>query len=196
MIWRKSLATAAIGVALIAQPAFAGWKLLPGNVPVQAGEMSVTPKSDWNLATGKLGKQTTGWTQDGFELNGLQFFAGIPSGEPLYKERDKKRNPFPKFDKAALLPDLVDLFERCFRAQYDVTNFTLVEVKPAELAGRKAIRARYTYSLPDDELVRSGEVRLTADKGKLYAINFIAPSLHYFDAGLPEALAIMDGAKF
>ncbi len=192
----KFWAAAALSVVLMAQPAAAGWKLVPAKAATNSVGIGVTPQTDWNLATGKIGPQATGWTHDGFELNALQFFGGVPAGGTLYKERDKKRNPHPKFDKDALLPDLVDLFERSFRVEYNVSDFKLIEVKPAELAGRKAIRARYTYTLPNDDLVRVGEVRLTTNKSKLYAINFFAPSLHYFDAGLPEALAIMDGAKF
>lgn len=194
---KRTVIIASVAAMLLgAQPALAGWKLVPANVPAVSGEMTITPRSDWNLASGKLGKQTSTWTQDGFELNSLQIFSGIPAGQPLYKERDKKRNPLPKFDPNALLPDLVDLFERSFRAQYQVSDFTVVEVKPVAFGDQKGVRARFQYSLPDDELVRFGEVRLAVKNGKLYAISFTAPSLHYFDAGLVEALLIMDSAKF
>lgn len=187
---------AALGLVLTAQPVLAGWKLLSANIATNASGITVTPTSDWNLASGKLGKQTTAWTQDGFDLNSLEVYAGIPVGQPLYKERDKKRNPLPKFDSTALLPDLVDLFERSFRTRNGVSDFSIIEVKPADFGGKKGIRARFRYSLPDDELERLGEVRLVSANSKLYGISFTAPALHYFNAGLPGAMAIMDSAKF
>lgn len=179
-----------------AQPALAGWKLVPANTSFANGEVTITPQSDWNLASGKLGKQTYAWTQDGFELNSLHVFAGVPAGQPLYKERDKKRNPLPKFDPSALLPDLVDLFERSFRAQNEVADFTVLEVRPASFGGQNGVRARFKYVLAGDDLVRFGEVRLAVKNSKLYAISFTAPALHYFNAGLPEAMAIMDSTRF
>lgn len=192
----KFWVVAAVGLVLTAQPVLAGWKLVTANSPINAGGITITPRSDWNLASGKLGKQTTAWTQDGFDLNSLEIYAGIPAGQPLYKERDKKRNPLPKFDPTALLPDLIDLFERSFRTNNGVSDFTFIEVRPATFGGRKGIRARFRYSLPDDQLERFGEVRLASANSKLYAISFTAPALHYFNAGLPEAVAIMDDAKF
>ena len=187
---------AVLAFALSAQPVLAGWKLLVANSAVTAGEVTLVPTSDWNLASGKLGKQTSAWTHDGFDLNSLEIFSGIPAGQPLYKERDKKRNPLPKFVPESLLPEMVDLFERSFRVQYAVSDFSIIEVKPALFGGRKGIHARFRYSLPDDGLMRIGEVRLTSANAKLYGIAFTAPALHYFDAGLPEAIAIMDSAKF
>lgn len=187
---------ATLALALMSQPALAGWKLLPANVAANAGGITLTPSADWNLASGKLGKQTTAWTQDGFDLNSLEIFSGIPAGQPLYKERDKKRDPLPKFDPTVLLPDLIDLFERSFRTRNGISDFSIIEVQPVEFGGKKGIRARFRYSLPDDELVRFGEVRFVAANSKLYGVAFTAPALHYFDAGLPGAVAIMDSAKF
>lgn len=187
---------ATFALALMSQPAVAGWKLLPAYVAVNAGGVTLTPSADWNLASGKLGKQTTAWTQDGFDLNSLEIFSGIPAGQPLYKERDRKRDPFPKFDPTVLLPDLIDLFERSFRAKNGVSDFSIIEVQPVEFGGKRGIRARFRYSMPDDELVRLGEVRFATANSKLYGVAFTAPALHYFDAGLPGAVAIMGSAKF
>lgn len=192
----KIWVVAALSLAVTAQPVLAGWKLVTANVATSASGISITPKSDWNLASSKLGKQTTAWTQDGFDLNSLEIYAGIPTNQPLYKERDKKRNPLPKFDPSALLPDLIDFFERSFRASNGVSDFTIIDVKPAVFGGKKGIRARFRYVMPDDELERFGEVRFATANSKLYGISFTAPALHYFNAGLPEAMAIMDSATF
>lgn len=188
---------AGFAVALVlATPAMAGWKLVPANVPAAVGTMAVTPQTDWNLASARPGKQAFAWTHDGFALNSLEFFVAVPNGQPLYKERDKKRNPMPKFDANALLPDLADFFERSYRTQFQLSDFTVDEIKPIKVSGHPGIRLGYHYSMPNDELVRRGEARMTVVNGKFYALNFTAPELHYFTAGLPEAIAIMENAKF
>ena len=180
----------------VSHPAFAGWKLIPAQKPANVGGIIVSPQSDWNQASAHPGKQGISWTHDGFDLNGFEFFAGVPTGGPLYRERDRKRNPMPKFDKGMLLPDLADFFERSFRARQGISDFTIAESVPAELGGYKGLAVRYRYSLPNDDLVRLGVVRLAIVRGKLYVANFNAPQLHYFASGLGEAEAIMNNAKF
>lgn len=179
-----------------ASPAFAGWKLIPGRQAADLTGIVVTPQIDWNQASGRPGKQGRSWTRDGFGLNGLEFFAAVPSGQPLYRERSKKSNPMPKFDKAMLLPDLADFFERSFRVNYQPGEFTVVESGPASLGNHAGLRIRYRYTLANDELVRLGEARLAMAKGRLYVVNYFAPELHYFAAGLAEANGMMDGARF
>lgn len=175
--------------------AVAGWKLIPSNRPVAVDGISVTPLSDWNQASSRPGKQGRAWTQDGFALNAIEYFAAIPNGAPIYRERNKKRNPMPKFDSTLLLPELADFFERSFRVQNQLTDFTILESGPTTLVGNRGLRVRYRYTLPNDELSRLGEARMAVVRGKLYVTNFYAPQLHYFDARLPEATAIMDDAK-
>lgn len=195
----KSRTTAGLlGVALVltASPAQAGWKLMPGKAMASVDGVSVMPQSDWNQASGRPGKQGRSWTQDGFQLNAMEFFTAVPNGAPLYRERDKKRNPMPKFDNSLLLPELADFFERSFRAHNQLTDFEVTESGPTELSGNQGLRVRYRYTLPNDELTRLGEVRLAVVKGKLYVANYYAPQLHYFEARLPEALTMMEKAKF
>ena len=178
-----------------AAPVHAGWKLVPKANPVTLGSMKITPTTDWNRASAKPGKQGAAWTHDGFELNELNIFAAVPSGQSIYRERDAKRNPMPKFSGTMFLLDLADLFERSFRASRDITEFAIEETTPAKLGGQPAVHIRYVYTLPNDELLRKGEARLSVVKEALYSINFQAPALHYFDAGIGEARAIMDSAS-
>lgn len=193
----RKIIGAGVAVTCLAMgaPASAGWKLLPQSQPVSLGKLAVTPLNDWNRGSAKPGAQGMAWTQDGFELNELDVFASVPTGQSIYKERNSKRNPMPKFDKSMLLLDLADLFERSFRAGRDVTDFTIVETVPAKLGGRDAVHIRYEYSLPGDQLSRKGEARLAVVGGALYVISFQAPALHYFDAGIVEARSIMDSAR-
>lgn len=193
---RERLTVALMILIASGTPAHAGWKLMPAGKPVDLVGIAVTPQNDWNQASARPGKQGRAWTRDGFGLNGLEFFAAVPDGQPLYRERNKKRNPMPKFDKSMLLPDLVDFFERSFRVTNQITDFAVVESSPASFGAHPAVRLRYRYSLPNNELVRIGEARLSVVKGKLYVANYFAPELHYFSAGLDEAMAMMESARF
>ncbi|MBW8755086.1 MAG: hypothetical protein JF595_13230 [Sphingomonadales bacterium] len=193
---RHAIAVVLAAGLLQAAPASAGWKLIPAQHPVDLTGVTVTPQSDWNQASRRPGKQGQAWTHDGFDLNGLEFFAGVANGESLYRERNRKRNPMPKFDSGMLLPDLADFFERSFRAQIRLSSFAVVSSEPITFGGHGGLRVRYEFALLNDDLARQGEVRLAVVNRKLYAANFFAPSLHYFPVGLPEATAIMDSARF
>lgn len=189
-------ALAAAGLIAMAPAVQAGWKMIPAQSRQNVGDLLLRPRADWNGSGTKPGPQGAAWTQDGFALNSLEIFSGVPAGQSLYRERDRKHNPMPKFDPAMLLPDLVDYFERSFRANNPVAEFKVDEIVPAELAGARAITVRYHYLLTGDDLSRRGEARLASKGGLLYAINFQAPTLYYFEAGIGEARAIMDGAGF
>ena len=193
--FRGTLMVCAALVAVWSAPASAGWKLMSGNQVAKVDSLSVTPQSDWNQG-GRLGQQGRVWTQDGVGLNAIEFFSAVPDGGSMYKERDNKNNPMPKFDSKLLLPELADFFERSFRAQNQVSDFTILESTPADIGGRKGLAIRYRYTLPNDELTRLGEARLAVVDGKLYVANFYAPQLHYFGAGLPEARAMMERVRF
>lgn len=179
-----------------ASPATAGWKLLKADQPVQIGTMTVTPSADWNQAGARPGKQGFAWTQDGFGLNGMEFFAGVSAGQPLYRERSVKQNPMPHYDSSMLLPDLVDFFERSFRVQGQLTDFVVESSEPATFGGHKGMTLRYRYSLPNDRLKRRGVARLAVVDKQLFVGNFYGPELHYFPAGLPQAEAMLDSARF
>ena len=194
---RNWLASALFGVAIAsAAPAQAGWKLIPARVAVNLGGITITPASDWNQASARPGERGFSWTHDGFELNRFETFAAVPDGMPLYKQKSRRSQPMPKFDSTMLLPDLADFFERSFRAQYDLSDYTVAEIRPARFGGYAGVQVRYYYSLPNDELWRQGLVRLALVRGKLYAANFAAPQLHFFNAGLAEAVTMMDSARF
>lgn len=184
---RKLIVAAAIfGFVASSGPAQAGWKLVPAGLPQALGPLTATPSTDWNRSSSAPGKQGMAWTHDGFDLNRFEAYADIPSGQSIFKDRAKKQNPMPKFDKTMLLPDLADFFEKSFRVQYRVSDFAVEELAPTTLSGLNGIRIRYNYSLPNDDLVRRGEAILTVKNSGLFLVNFQAPAIHYFDAGIEE----------
>ena len=95
-----------------------------------------------------------------------------------------------------MLLELGDLFERVFRARAQAVEFVREAEVPSKLSGHSALQMHYRYVLPDSPLRRQGVARLAVVDGRLYILNFTGPSLHYFGDGLPEAISIMDSAKF
>jgi hypothetical protein len=195
----RKIAAIAIGLSLAAAPtaALAGWKVMPQKAPaaVAKSKLTVVPKSDWNRWSSRPSNKGETWTLDGVTLNELSFFAGIDAGEAIYKERDKKDKPLPKFDPKMTLPDIVQMFEASNRIIKETSLFKIGEVEPAKLAGHDAVRFTYEYTVKDEEVRRKGEGRAAVIGGKLYLINFAAPAIHYYDAGIGEVRAIMDGAR-
>jgi hypothetical protein len=195
----RKMALIALSLSLAAVPsaALAGWKVMPQKqaAAVAKSSLTVTPKSDWNRWSSRPSKKGEIWTLDGVSLNELSFFAGIEGGEAIYKERNKKDKPLPKFDPKMALPDIVQIFEASNRIILETPLFKVDQVEPAKLAGHNAVRFTYEYTVKDEEVRRKGEARAAVIGGKLYLINFAAPAIHYYDAGVDEARAIMDSAK-
>ena len=188
----------AIGLSLIATPAMAAlWNLVPASQPVAVAKsgLTVTPTSAWNRWKLRPSKKGEIWTQDGVSLNALTFSAGIMAGEPLYKERNKKDLPLPKFDPRMTAPEIVQMFEATNRILLKTSLFEVDNVEPARLAGHDGVRFSYHYVVQDEEVRRKGEARAAIIGGKLYLIDYAAPAIHYFDTGIAEARAIMDGAR-
>jgi hypothetical protein len=182
---------------LVSVPATAGWKVAAPGVAIGVAHdgMMVTPPSAWNRWTVRPSKRGETWTQDGVALNELQFFAGVLPGEAVWRERRKKDEPLPKFRAGMLAPEIVGIVEGSHRILLGTALFEVEAVEPATFLGAKGVRFAYRYTVPDEEVRRRGEGRATVIGGKLYLITFAAPAIHYFDAGIGEARAIMDGAR-
>ncbi|QGN55317.1 hypothetical protein [Novosphingobium sp. Gsoil 351] len=173
------------------------WKLVrDGEVrKVGTDEMVVTAVGDWNRSTNSDLKRNESWTQNGTGLDDLSFYGGIAKGKALFRQRDKKKDPLPKFDPAMLPTDIAEWFENSARIALASAVFEVGAVRPATLAGAAGIEMDYAYATEGDNLERQGVARAAVVGGKLYVISFDAPKIHYFKAGLPTALAIMDTAR-
>jgi hypothetical protein len=180
----------AVAVALaMTSPAIAGWALISGKQPVivtKGKKMKVTPTSDWNRFSYRPTKRSELWTRDGISLNELYFLSETLPGEPLFKQRDKKDEPLPKF-KADMLPtDLVDLYESSARINLQSSKFEILKVEPAKLGGKDAVRFQYRYVVGDEPLNRKGEVVMANVGGKLSMVSFAAPEIEFFDRDIAE----------
>ena len=173
------------------------WKLVRAGEVRKVGtdEMLVTAVGDWNRSTQSELKRNESWTQHGTGLDDLSFYGGIVKGKPLLRQRDKKKDPLPKFDPAMLPTDIAEWFESSARIALNSAVFEVGAVRPATLAGTRGVEMDYTYATEGDNLERQGIARAAVVGGKLYVISFDAPKIHYYRAGLATALAIMDSAR-
>ncbi|MET3713050.1 hypothetical protein ABIC65_003769 [Sphingomonas trueperi] len=189
---RAALALAA--VATLSVPADAHKLAEKGKpVAVAGSTLSVTPTRDWNRLSGKPGKHAEAWTLDGEQLDEVTFYAAIEPGEPLIRERSKKKEPLPKFRKDMLLAELPELLERTYRSGKDARDFQLSGATPGKFLGRDGVS--FAYVVTDaDGLTRKGEARAAIVDGKLYMVTFDAPRLHYFDLLAEDARALMASA--
>lgn len=195
LVHRAVALVALASIATIAGPANAHKLREKGEtVEVADSDVTVTPARDWNRLNGKIGKRTETWTLDGEQLNDVTFFGGIEAGNPLVKERDKKRDPLPKFTTSTLLIEVPELLEGTYRTYKDLAAFRLLNVEPGSFLGSNGVH--FTYEFTDsDQLTRKGEARAAIIEGKLYMLTFDAPRLHYFDRTLADFRALADTAK-
>ncbi|MGX7951845.1 hypothetical protein ACWPM1_04685 [Tsuneonella sp. HG249] len=193
---KRILMALALASAAVSSPAAAQWRLVESGTPreVVGGALVVTPPDDWNRATERPTRRTEIWTKDGTTLGELDFWLGVRAGEPLFKEKSKKKAPLPKFDPKMLPTDLVEFFEDTARTVLGGSLFEVNYVRPATLAGHPGVEFEHTFT-GADEVARKGLVRGAIIGDRLYLINWDAPKLHYFDAHLGEVRAIMDSAK-
>lgn len=187
-------ALALVAVATLSVPADAH-KLAEKGKPVTVADstLSITPTRDWNRLSGKVGKHAEAWTLDGEQLDEVTFYAAIAPGEPLLRERSKKKEPLPKFRKDMLLAEVPELLERTYRTGKDARDFQLSGATPGTFLGRDGVT--FSYLVTDaDGLTRKGEARAAIVDGKLYMVTFDAPRLHYFDLLADDARALMASA--
>lgn len=167
---------------LLASPAQAHKLIEPElQEKIAKGAYSAHPETTWNRLSEKEGKYQEIWTVDGDQLNRVIFFGGIPAGEPLLKERDKKRDPLPKIASNMLLPDIPVFFERSYRSYYGTPTMQIGLQEPANFAGMHGIHFEYQYVDVNDEVERKGEAFAAMHDEKLYLVTFEAPSLYFFD---------------
>ncbi len=178
----RRFAAIALSALLVATPGSAH-KVIESGSPAKIlnGAILVKPQSRWNRLQQRAGTFQEVWTIDGDRLNKIVFYAGVPVGQPLLRERSKKRDPLPKVAANMLLPDIPVLLERTYRTQYGLAIMSIGKQEPATLGGQPAIAFQYSFIDPDFEVETKGEAVAVMLKGKLYLVAFEAPSTFYFD---------------
>lgn len=188
--------TLAIAVSAAA-PVAAGNKLIPAGqrVAVAKSAMTVLPPDEWNKLGARPGRNSETWTLDGDELNDVTFYGGIPDGQPLFREVDKKNRPLPLVSATMLITDIPALLENSYRLALGTTDMAIEKVEPATFAGNKGVRFTYAFTRQNESLRRRGEARAAVVAGKLYMITYEAPALHYFDRSAAAFRTLADTIK-
>ncbi len=194
---RSIVAVAALASAIfvLTIPAAFAHKLHPQGQPIAVAEstLTVTPSRDWNQLRTRIGKKTETWTLDGAVLNDVTFFGGIDPGNPLVRERNKKREPLPKFTRTTLLAEVPELLERTYRAYKHSGSFQVTAVEPIRFLENDAVLFSYEFT-DEDQLTRRGEARATIIDRKLYMMTFEAPRLNYFGKLIADFRQLADTA--
>lgn len=195
---KKRIQAGAVALALIGgATAHAKWTELAAGQPtaVAASRLTVSAPARWNRSSSKPGKKAESWSFDGPLLNRVDFYGAIAAGEPLVKERNKKRDPLPKFAAGMGASEVAELFERTARITEQSTDFAIDTVAPVTFAGAPGFRFSYHFTGQSTGLVRKGLATGAVIGGRLYLVSYTAPGLHYYDTGLADAQAIMDSAR-
>ena len=195
MKYRSHIFFAAALLASLGAPAFADWAVMASGdeVKVAKGTMTVKPLADWNRSSMRPSRRSEAWTRDGVNLNELTFFGAISNGESILRQGWTTTEKLPKFKSDMLPTDLAEMFEATHRMVLQSPVFKMGKVEPAKLGTHDAVRFNYVYAAQAEDIERRGEAVAAIVDGKLYIVNFVAPSLHYFDAGIGEVRAIVAG---
>jgi hypothetical protein len=175
--------TVVIGAAvLLATAASANSLISPGpQTNIARSSLSASPATEWNKLSERGGKNVEMWTLDGDGLNRITFYGGVPVGDPLLKDADKKHAPLPRVTPNMLITDIPALLESTYRIQLHTVQMSIDDEEPTLVGGHKGIKFTYSYIREDDEVQRKGEAVGAFVDDRLYIVAYEAPAIHFFD---------------
>lgn len=162
---------------------------------IAKGAFSASPEHEWNRLDDREGKYQEIWTIDGEPLNKVTFYGGVPLGEPLFKERDRKNQPLPKVSEGMLITDIPVLLENTYRILSPGIRIAIGMQQPADFAGTKGIRFAYTVTSNRDEVERRAEAIGAVRNGRLYLITYEAPAIYFYDKDVDKFRQIVESVR-
>ncbi len=167
---------------LIATAVSANSLVSPGPTPkIARSSLSASPATEWNRLSLRGGKNVEIWTIDGDELNKVTFYGGVPVGQPLFREANKKNAPLPRVSANMLITDIPAILESSYRIQLHTTRMSIDSQEAATISGFKGIKFTYSFVRQDDEVDRKGEAVGAFVGNRLYIVCYEAPAVHFFD---------------
>jgi hypothetical protein len=192
---RKTLLVASLG--FLAATASANSLISPGpQEKIARSSLSAAPTSEWNKLSARGGKNVELWTIDGDDLNKVTFFGGIPVGDPLFKEADKKHAPLPRVTPNMLITDIPAIVESTYRIQLHTEQMSIDSQEPTTISGQKGIKFTYSFVRDDDEVQRKGEAVGAFVGDRLYIVSYEAPAIHFFDKDVEKFRQLVTTLKF
>jgi hypothetical protein len=196
---KKKLLPVCVVLALSAC-ASVGYTLISATVPVKVANsmMTVTPGIAWNKMPSQFDqpKYEEVWTADGVLLNTLTFYAGVPDGKALIRQRKSAEKQAPLFKSSMLLPEVAEFVESSYRTLTGSPVFNVSALKPASFGGLPGFDLAFDYVLPSDEVKRKGRAVGAIKDGKLYMILYDGTATHYFDAYTSEIEQVVASVTF
>jgi hypothetical protein len=182
---------------LIAGTASANSLVSPGpQEKIAKSRLSASPASEWNRLSARGGKNVEVWTVDGDELNKITFYGGIPVGDPLLREADKKHAPLPRVTPNMLITDIPAILESSYRIQLHTMQMSVDSQEPTMVSGYKGIKFTYTFTREDDEVQRKGEAVGAFVGDRLYIVAYEAPAIHFFDKDVGKFRQLASTLRF
>lgn len=179
--------TVALATFAIASPALANSLVAPGpRLKIARSTMAANPTSEWNRLSLRGGKFVEVWTIDGDELNKATFYGGVPVGQTMFREADKKNAPLPRVTPNMLITDIPALLESSYRIQLNTTQMSINGLEPEKVGGHKGVRFTYSFVRQDDEVQRKGEAVGAFVDGRLYLVTYEAPAIHFFEKDIEK----------
>ena len=192
----KKLLLGCAASALLAGSAMANSLVSPGPATgIAKSALSARPDSEWNRLSYRSGKNVEIWTVDGDQLNKLTFYAAVPAGETLFKERDKKNKPLPRVQANMLITDIPALLETSYRSDGLVMQMHVDTQEAAMLGGHRGIRFTYSFVRNEDEVERKGEAVGALVGNQLYLVTYEAPSVYFFDKDVDHFRQVVSTLK-
>jgi hypothetical protein len=144
----------------------------------------------WNQAPAKVGAATL-LTREGLPLDRLLIFSNVEPGTALLPNRNPQVRPS-TFRASMPNDQLVTLFDQMLRA--DGSEFTLTNSQLVDFMGSRGIRFEFKYVRKSDNTIHNGLAYAAVLQGKLNALLFHAPRLHFFPSLVGSVDALMKSA--
>ncbi len=193
---RKILITATL--LSLAAGCAQGYSLVSPSTPVVVAKgMSVTPSISWNKVPRRMDQMAYEevWTADGELLNQVSFYAGIPDGSKLIRQRKKDEAQVPVFRANMQPQELAEFVEGNYRVISGSTAFTVEKIVPANFAGASGFAMDFAYILQSDEVKRRARAIGAVKDGKLYMMIYEGTQTHYYLAYLGEFEKLVSTAR-
>lgn len=155
-------------------------------------QVNTAGSEPWNRFTPDGSKHREIWTRHGLPLDTLTFFYAVKDGEPLDDMGEAGRKP-PKFRAHMAAEDVVALTETMLVGNGG--HLELDKLEPATFAGREGFRFTFNYVTRAEEVPRRGLGSGAIVNRQLYLVLFLAPAGYFFDEGVRNARALIDGLR-
>jgi hypothetical protein len=125
------------------------------------------------------------YTVDGFSLDLLALYVGVPAGRPLAKSPSGAAE-FPPFRQSMSPHEIVELYEML--VTQNGSSFKLGRVAPTSFGNAPGFRYEFTLTRRSGLPITGVGYGATAN-GRLYLMTYTAPSSYFFPKYLPLAEA-------